>query len=151
MNTPTTQTPDLLSQMTDARTTCRDLLTILIEENQTLSQHKASAVEARLQLKKRLSLRLEKLLFDIKAQRAAIKGNPQAATLAVQLAEEIRVFQDYAVKNVELLKAAHHIRADIVAVIRDTIEAESPKVTTYGRGGAITPVNAGTTVLAREV
>ncbi len=132
---PTPQ-PGLIVQMMEARETCRELMGVLVQENADMANnHNTTQVEARLALKKRLALRLEKLLADIKAQKDAVRGNKQVENLALQLAEEIAAFQDIAAKNEVMLRAAHHIRADIVTIIRDTIEASQPRLQTYGKMG----------------
>jgi flagellar biosynthesis/type III secretory pathway chaperone len=140
------------SELLDAaRTTCQALLQLLVEENQSLPQHKIAVVEARLASKKRLSLRLEKTLADLKASRAVWQAQPHLARQATLLAEEVRLLADYAASNAQLLRAAHSIRAEIVQVIRDTLDAQAPTMQVYGASGAMRAVSGGTTVLAREV
>jgi hypothetical protein len=148
---PTPQQPSILMQMMEASQTCRDLMGLMIEENAELSKHSLTESEARLALKKRLALRLEKLLADIKAHKGDWRGNTQAENVATMLAHEIEGFRKLAQKNEVMLRAAHALRADIVAVIRDTIEARQPRVTTYGSSGTVSTGNAGTTVLATTV
>ncbi|MCP5405306.1 MAG: hypothetical protein H6922_03680 [Pseudomonadaceae bacterium] len=146
-----TPQPGIIIQMMEARQACRDLMGLMVEENNGLTRNSTHEVETRLQLKKRLALRLEKLLADIKSQRADFRGNREVENLAVRLAEEIAVFQDIAAKNELMLRAAHRLRADVVAVIRDTIEASQPRVQTYNAHGASTVGTAGTTVVATTV
>lgn len=129
------QQPGIVIQMLEARQTCRDLMGVMLEENQGLAKFSSKETETRLLMKKRLALRLEKLLADIKSQKDAVKGNRQAENVAVQLAEEIDMFRIIASKNEVMLRAAHQIRADIVNVIRDAMESAQPRVTTYNAGG----------------
>lgn len=143
--------PGVIEQMLEARDTCRELATLLMEENNNLSHStKLDAVETRLAMKKRLSLRLEKLVQEIKGQRDMWKASPKAQNLAIQLAEEIKLFQELSAKNVAALKAAHQLRADIVAVIRDTLEAQQPKVQTYNRTGTLTTGPSTTSVVVKQ-
>lgn len=144
--------PGIVQQMLDARHTCRELAALLLEENTTISAaNGATHAEARLQLKKRLSIRLEKLVQDIKNQRSQWQGNSMAVHTAGQLAEEFSHFQQLARQNEVLLRAAHQIRADIVSVIRDTIDAQQPRVQTYGKSGNLNNSTSGVRVMAKEV
>ncbi|PIZ31615.1 MAG: hypothetical protein COY40_01530 [Alphaproteobacteria bacterium CG_4_10_14_0_8_um_filter_53_9] len=143
--------PGVIAQMIDARTTCRELAKLLLEENHALHKGGAAENEARLNLKKRLSVRLEKLVQDIKGQRDKWHTNALAARTANELAADIAVFTDLARKNELMLRAAHQIRADIVGVIRDAMDAQSPRVQTYGRSGTMNTSSAGVRVLAKEV
>jgi hypothetical protein len=147
--------PGIILQMLEASQTCRDLMGVMVEENRNLNQlanpQATQQVEARLQLKKRLALRLEKLLAEIKQNRENYRGNRQVENAAARLAEEIAVFSDLAKNNELMLRAAHQIRADIIAVIRDTIEASQPRVQTYNAAGAATHGTAGTTVVATTI
>ncbi len=146
-----THQPGIVIQMLEARQTCRDLMGVMLEENQGLSKFSSKETETRLFMKKRLALRLEKLLSDIKAQKEAVKGNRQAENVAVQLAEEIDMFRIIAGKNEVMLRAAHQIRADIVNVIRDAMEAAQPRVTTYNASGYKQTGNTGATVVGTVV
>lgn len=148
---PTPTQPAVLIQMMEASQTCRDLMGLMVEENANLVKQSLTETETRLAMKKRLALRLEKLLADIKAHQAEWKGNRQAEGVALKLAQEIEVFRELAAKNEGLLRAAHQLRADIVSVIRDTIEAQQPRVTTYGNTGTVSNGSAGTTVVATTV
>ena len=132
-------TPGILEQMSDARATCRELLHLLAAENAGLNTSSVAEVETRLQSKRRLTLRLEVLLKDLKSRRAEWTARKDAQELALRLAEEVSAFQDMAKKNLELLRAAHQLRADMVGMIRDTLEAQAPRVQTYGRYGNLTP------------
>lgn len=147
-NTPQ---PGIIIQMMEASQTCRELMGIMSEENANLANQQTSQIEARLQLKKRLALRLEKLLADIKAQKDQWKDSPLAKNAATRLAEEIALFTELAKKNETLLRAAHQLRADIVAVIRDTIDASQPRATTYNADGQVKKGDGGTTVVATTI
>lgn len=146
-----TPQPGIIIQMMEARQACRELMGVMLEENTGLINQSSHEVETRLHLKKRLALRLEKLLADIKQQKTDWRGNRDAENLALRLAEEIQVFQDIAAKNELLLKSAHRIRADVVAVIRDAIEASQPRVQTYNAYGMATNGTAGTTVVTTNI
>ncbi len=148
--------PGILEQMSDARATCRELLQLLVAENASLNKSSVTEVEARLQNKRRLTLRLEVLLKDLKARRQEWTSRKDAQEVALRLAEEVSVFQDMARKNMELLRAAHQLRADMVSMIRDTLEAQAPRVQTYGRYGSMTPSGnapapGGARMMARDV
>lgn len=144
------QPTNVLANMQDARNTCRELLHLLAEENQGLSKQRAEVVETRLQLKRSLTLRLEVLMQDLKRRKTEWQGQPAAKDLANRLAEEISLFQTLAAKNLTLLKAAHQLRADMVAVIRDTMDARTPHVPTYGRSGSIYTTDQGTRLVSRD-
>lgn len=136
-----TPQPGIVLQMMEASQTCRELMGVLVEENQNVTKPSGGdfgpQAEARLNLKKRLSIRLEKLLSEIKAQKSSWRGDRQAENVAVRLAEEIEVFRSLASQNEMMLRAAHQLRADIISVIRDTLEASQPRVTTYSANGTV--------------
>lgn len=147
---PTPQ-PGIVIQMMEASQTCRELMGLMLEENDNLQHQNLAHTEARLLMKKRLALRLEKLLVDIKAHKNDLRGNRNVENMAVKLAEEIDVFRTIASKNEVMLRAAHKLRADIVEMIRDTLEAQQPRVTTYNAGGYVQHGTGGTRVVAAVV
>lgn len=149
--THTGDTPGILQQMADARSTCNELMHLLAAENQGLRTHSVDEVEARLQLKRQLTLRLELLMKELKTRKADWQASKDGRTLALRLAEDMEVFRELASKNAEMLRAAHQLRADVVAVIRDTIEAQTPRMTTYGRSGALNHGDNGTRVMAKDI
>jgi len=144
-------TPGVLEQMIDARSTCQELLQLLAAENAGLMKQRVEEVETRLQMKRQLTLRLEVLMKELKTRKAEWQGHKDTRNMALRLAEEIGAFQKLAGKNLEMLKAAHQLRADMVAAIRDTIDAHTPKVQTYGRNGYMATTDGGTRVMSREV
>lgn len=148
--------PGILEQMSDARATCRELLQLLMAENASLGKNSVEEVETRLQTKRRLTLRLEVVMKDLKTRRHEWTGRKDAQEVALRLAEEVSVFQDMARKNLELLKAAHQLRADMVSMIRDTLEAQAPRVQTYGpygtmNNGKAAPAPGAMRMMARDV
>ena len=148
---PQFQQPGIVIQMLEASQTCRELMGVMLEENEALHRNQTTTTQMRLDLKKRLALRLETLLADIKSQKDSVRGNRSAENVAVRLAEEIDMFRKLASQNETMLRAAHRIRADIVAMIRDTIEASQPRVTTYNANGYVQHGSAGTTVVGAVV
>jgi hypothetical protein len=141
--------PGILEQMHEARVTCQELIGLLRDENGNLHKQRLEVLEARLDLKKRLTLRLEKLVQEIKAGKAVWSGNPQARTVAQELAHEMAAFQEVAQRNLTELKAAHKIRADIIAIIKDTFEAAQTPLS-YSKDGALSR-GGGTAMLRREI
>lgn len=151
MATATPHQPGIVIQMMEASQTCRDLMGLMLEENQGLARHSTAQSEARLLNKKRLALRLEKLLSDIKGHKDNFRGNRTVENVALRLSEEIEAFRTLAAQNEMMLRAAHKIRADMLVMIRDTIEAAQPRVTTYNAYGALKHGSAGTTVVGAVV
>lgn len=138
-----------------ARKTCRELLALLIEENQGLARHDVKLIEDRLVHKRRLTLRLEQMLAELK-QKGSIGGNAWKTDTTAQaqaslLAEEIAEFQSMARENAMMLKAAHQLRADLIMAIRDTVDAQTPRVQTYGANGALTNAGGETRLVATSI
>ncbi len=158
MNTPynsATPTGNGLSasatEILAARKTCRELLALLVEENQALPKHDIALVEDRLVHKRRLTLRLEQMLSDIKQNGSLWKADASAQQQASHLAEEIAEFQNLARENAMMLKAAHQLRADLIMAIRDTVDAHQPRVQTYGASGTMNASNGETRILATSI
>lgn len=134
-----------------ARKTCRELLALLLEENQGLAKHDVQLIEDRLVHKRRLTLRLEQMLADIKQKGSLWKADASARQQANHLAEEIAEFQTMARENAMMLKAAHQLRADLIMAIRDTVDAQQPRVQTYGSSGTLNASNGETRLLATSI
>lgn len=147
---PSAPQSGVLQQMSDARSTCRELMELLGAENGGLIHQKVAEVETRLQMKRTLTLRLEVLMQEIKRRKAEWQAQPTAKDMANRLAEDMAVFQELASKNLTLLQAAHQLRADMVAVIRDTLDARAPHVPVYGRTGSVYKQDNGTRVISRD-
>jgi flagellar biosynthesis/type III secretory pathway protein FliH len=144
--------PTAASQkLAQARATCRELLAALIEENTGALSADTAATEARLLHKKRLTLRLEQLLAETRAQRESWREDPAAQAEALALETEFRLLQESGRQNVALLKAAHQVRAELVMAIRDTLDANTPKAQLYGNNGALYVIDGATRLMAREV
>jgi|GEM_PF-5063503 len=134
-----------------ARATCRELLALLMEENSGLTKQDIKLVEERIQHKKRLTLRLEKQLADIKQNGGIWKENADARRQAAQLAEELKKFQELARNNALLLQAAHQLRADLIIAIRNEIDAMQPRAQLYTSSGGISSGSGNTRLLARTI
>lgn len=148
MNQPaTTPTANILA----ARATCRELLALLTEENAGLQKHDVALVEVRIQHKKRLTLRLEQLLAEIRQKGSLWKSDASAKQQANLLAEEIKHFQEIARGNAMMLKVAHQLRADLIMSIRDTVEANQPRAQLYGANGLVSSADANTRLVARSI
>lgn len=132
-NAPVGNNPTIM----DARNTCRELLVLLLEENKGLAKHDVKLVDAAIQHKRRLTLRLEQILGELKQTGSLWKADAASRTQASLLAEEIAEFQNMARENAMMLKAAHQLRADIILAIRDTVDATQPRVQTYGANGSL--------------
>jgi hypothetical protein len=135
----------------EARSTCRELLVLLTEENNGLARHDVAVVESRMQHKKRLTLRLEQLLADIKERGGAWKSDDVARRQAILLADEMRHFQTLARNNAILLKAAHQLRADIIIAIRDAVDSLQPRAQLYGANGMVSAADSATRLVARTI
>ena len=138
-NAPVGKNPTIM----DARSTCRELLALLLEENKGLAKQDIKLVDASIQHKRRLTLRLEQILSELKRTGSLWKADAPSREQANLLAEEIAEFQTMARENAMLLKAAHQLRADIILAIRDTVDAPQPANQTYGSNGSLN--NAGNT------
>lgn len=149
-NLPTaSNTPS--GEIVEARRTCRELMALLVEENHGLAKQDIKLVDERIQHKRRLTLRLEQMLSDMKRQGSLWKGDTAARNQANILAEEIAQFQDLAQTNAAMLQAAHQLRADLILAIRDTVDAATPRVQTYGATGALNNSDNNTRLLATSI
>lgn len=136
--------------ITNARLTCRELMALLAEENAGLIRHDVSLIESRLSVKKRLTLRLEQLMKDIRQKSSIWKKDAQSQTQAMHLAEEVQHFQKLAKSNALMLEAAHQLRADLVLAIRDAMDAQTPKARLYTANGYMQNLDGATRLVARE-
>lgn len=154
MNTPYNTPADTQQQpatLSAARATCRELLTLLVEENHGLIRHDVKMVEERIQHKRRLTLRLEQILAELKQSGNSWKSDPAGRREANQLAEEIAQFQTLARENAMMLKAAHQLRADLIIAIRDTVDAAQPRAQVYGANGTMAAADNATRLVARNI
>ena len=140
-----------LTAIHGARATCRELLTLLIEEKHGLAKHDVQRIDDNIQNKRRLTLRLEQLLGEIKQTGAVWKNDANGRNQAALLADEIAIFQTMARENAMMLKAAHQLRADLILAIRDTVDAAQPRVQTYGSTGALNMADNATRLVARNI
>lgn len=144
-NQPFTQDP-----IADARLTCRELMALLAEENAGLIRHDVTLIESRLSVKKRLTMRLEQLMKEIKLKSPVWKTTPQGRNQAYHLAEEVQHFQKLARQNASMLEAAQQLRADLVVAIRDAVDEQTPKARLYTAGGYVQQLDGATRLVARE-
>lgn len=149
--TPQTNPETPVGDLAAARTTCRELLALLVEENHGLTKQDIKLIEERTQHKRRLTLRLEQLLSELKQSGNLWKSNPAARYQATLLAEEIAQFQDLARENAMMLKAAHQLRADLIIAIRDTVDSTQPRAQVYGANGNMQPADNATRLVARSI
>lgn len=140
-----------LTTLHGARATCRELLTLLIEEKHGLAQHDIKRIDDNIQNKRRLTLRLEQLLGELKQTGPVWKADKAALNQASLLADEIAIFQTMARENAMMLKAAHQLRADLILSIRDTVDAAQPRVQTYGASGALNAADNATRLVACSI
>ncbi|MFO0500086.1 MAG: hypothetical protein ACK5YK_00195 [Pseudomonadota bacterium] len=138
-------------KLAEARTTCRELLAVLEEENNGAMSADTEALEARMLHKKRLTLRLEQLLSEARSQREVWRTDPAAQREAVGLETELRLLQENGRKNATMLEAAHQVRAALVVAIRDAVDAQTPKAELYGSTGAAYTIDGATRLVARDV
>lgn len=134
-----------------ARETCRELLVLLNEENASLAKQDTKTVEARLQQKKMLTLRLEQNLAEVRQNAPQWKDNAASKRHMVLFAEEMKLFQDLAKKNALLLKAAHQLRADLIIAIRDALDDAQPKAQLYTANGTMSAQDGATRLVARTI
>lgn len=147
--TTSTLTPTQL--LTQARSTCRELLALLTEENAGLIKQALQKMEERLVHKKRLTLRLEQLLAEIKLQRPQWQNDSLIKQQILLLQQEVQIFQDLAAQNASLLQAAHQLRADLILAIRDAVGSQEPKAQLYGANGNLQNTNGHTRLVARNI
>jgi len=136
--------------VTEARRACRELMALLAEENGTLPKHDVSAVEARTQQKKRLTLQLEQHLAELKRQGGLWREGAMRAEVAA-LAEEVKHFQGLARANASMLRAAHQIRADLIIAIRNELEAAQPRAQVYTSRGTVENAGGGAGLVTRSI
>ena len=150
-NAPRPKQDEVPPTVADARSTCRELLALLLEENNGLSKQDINVVDERIQNKRRLTLRLEQILAELKRSGSLYKADANARHQVNLLAEEIAEFQHMAHKNAMMLKAAHQLRADLILAIRDTVDATQPRVQTYGANGSMNNADNATRLVARTI
>ena len=150
MNTPY-NAPAQPNSIAAARNTCRELLILLVEENHGIAKHDVKMVDDRIQHKRRLTLRLEQILAELKQSGNLWKSDASSRTQAALLAEEIAEFQNLARENAMMLKAAHQLRADLILAIRDTVDATQPRAQTYGANGSMNSADNATRLVARNI
>lgn len=151
---PTVQQPTALTPaevLALARSTCRELRALLLEENANLHKFSTEKAEQRLQDKKGLTLRLEQLFGLIKRTRPEWQAQPRLAAEANQLAEELQHFQELARRNEILLQAAHRLRADLVLTIRDAVHSTQPQPLLYGANGSMAVNRPSGSLVMREI
>jgi predicted protein tyrosine phosphatase len=135
----------------EARQTCRELMSLLIEENAGIKTHDIALVDMNIQHKRRLTLRLEQMLVELKQSGSIWKADVAARQQATFLAEEIAQFQELARSNAMMLKAAHQMRADLIIAIRDTVDAAQPKAQLYGSNGTMSASNTPNRLVAKDI
>lgn len=146
---PTAPTP--AEALALARSTCRELRALLLEENANLHKFSTDKAEQRLQDKKRLTLRLEQLFGLIKQTRPVWQADRKLAAEANLLAEELQHFQELAHRNEILLQAAHRLRADLVLTIRDAVQSTQPQPLLYGANGYMAASRPTGSLVMREI
>lgn len=139
----------VIEQLDEARATCRELMDVLRTENDTLAGQRIDVLENRLELKRQLTLRLERLVHNLKSLKPQWEDDRRSASVARLLATEVGEFQRLAAKNTLQLQAAHKVRGDVIALIKDTAEKAQPTLG-YSKDGALTR-NSSTTVLRKEI
>lgn len=142
-------TPNIIGQLDEARTTCRDLMVVLENENQLVTTRRIDLMEEQLEIKRHLTLRLERLVQGIKSLKPEWENDRRSADAARKLANEMGEFQRLAAKNMMQLKAAHQIRADVIAMIQDTLESNKVPLA-YGKNGEVSRSDL-TSVLRKEI
>lgn len=140
-----------LHLMQHASQTCRELMAVMAQENAMLGRHQSAQLETLLQHKKRLTIRLEQILSELKKHGTSWKTDPISRNQAILLAEEIQHFQLMTKQNSLALQAAHQVRADIIVAVRDEMEASAPKAQLYSATGAYQNTYAQTRLVARHV
>lgn len=135
----------------EARQTCRELVSLLVEENAGIKAQDVALVDTNLQHKRRLTLRLEQILAELKQTGSLWKSDVAARQQANFLAEEIAQFQELARTNAIMLRAAHQLRADLILAIRDTVDAAQPQAKLYGANGGITSSGNAGSLLAKDI
>ena len=138
-------------KLVEARATIRELMALLMEENSGTLSADGAATEARLLHKKRLTLRLEQLLAEVRAQKEQWRLDVAAQREALAMEGEMRLLQQHARKNAAVLQAAHQVRAELVVAIRDAVDANQPKAQLYGASGTLYRIDGATRVMARDV
>lgn len=136
--------------ISEARLTCRELMAVLMEENAGIIRHDVALIESHLSNKKRLTLRLEQLMKDIKQKSTFWKTDRRCHDEAMHLAEEVKFFNELARKNASMLEAAQQLRADLVMAIRDAVDAQTPKARLYTANGYVQNVDGATRLVAQE-
>ncbi len=135
----------------DAHIACTDLKSLLIEENDSLRQHRIELVEKNLKDKRKLSLKLENVLNNVKKNKEHLADDTQTLSYVKSLQEEIDSFQNMARQNLTLLQAAHQTRADFIDMVRLAVSAEQPKSTTYNNEGTVSDTSHSPPLVNKEI
>jgi hypothetical protein len=140
----------VLQQLDEARLTCRELASVLDAENRLATgRGNLALLEEQLDIKRHLTLRLERLVQNLKSLKPEWENDRKSSDAARRLAFEMGEFQRLAAKNMLQLKAAHQIRADVIALVQDTLEAQKVPLA-YGKNGAVSRPDAHS-VLRKEI
>lgn len=122
----------------EARSTLTSIKGLVRGENAALentrNKQNLPLLEAALPEKKKLSLRLERLINALKQQRATIQSDAELKASADAFNEDMKAFQDDALKNLNKLRAAHKLRADFIGMVKDTVMRQGASQT-YGANG----------------
>ncbi|HEX2859737.1 MAG TPA: hypothetical protein VHP58_06045 [Alphaproteobacteria bacterium] len=123
----------------EARATCRELMDVLRHENDLVAhapRADVSILEDQLQLKRHLTLRLERLVHGLKSIKDQWENDRGSAEAARRLANEMGEFHRVAARNMMQLKAAHQIRADVIALLKDTYDSQQTPLG-YAKDGSL--------------
>jgi hypothetical protein len=140
----------VMGQLDEARATCRELAAVLDTENRLVTgRNNLPLLEEQLDIKRHLTLRLERLVQSLKTLKPEWENDRKSADAARRLAFEMGEFQRLAAKNMMQLRAAHQIRADVIALVQDTLQAQKVPLA-YGKNGEISRSDAHS-VMRKEI
>lgn len=116
--------------------TCKELSTLLLQENEYLETKKnIQAVEANVKTKKHLTLQLEKFIGVIKVNFESIRQNQEMLKDLSIFKRLIEGYQQLVAKNAMLLKSAYRATSMILESIQKT--SSRPAVKTYNAYGQV--------------
>lgn len=122
----------------DAIKYTNDLVDVMHTENELLSSHQRGDVfEDVIKEKRALAAKVEKLLSEIKQNRADIQADISAKQKLPELEVVIDTYQTTARKNVLMLQAAHQTTLDVINIFRRAVDKVKPKSETYNRQGEL--------------
>lgn len=126
---------NLQQVLQECNQTCKNLSTLLENENKQLEARNVKAVEANLKEKRQLTNKLEKFIFVIKNNIEKIQSKQESLKELKVFKNLIGAYQKLLEKNARLLRAAYTATTTILSSIQK--KTARPAVKTYNAYGQV--------------